>query len=190
MVPKRVLRKKSTGMILIWTLCLLAIIFLLLISTWSSFLLLAKAFNHQELSHRQRYQLEYLIGQLAAQDILNQQQCLSSSKGANQIIHQLIHHQGCLLTVNAINYRYFVEDLGVFPCLVTPKGQKNWATQHVRISLLRLSRKHTSAALLQVRLIKSVSTAVDQSTCTTLHKIRSGVSSWRYLTNLSFLNLN
>ncbi|MCK1850935.1 hypothetical protein MXD98_16420, partial [Legionella pneumophila] len=41
--------------------------------------------------------------------------------GANKIANELVNNKGCLLILNQKKYRYFIEDLNEFSCLVLNK---------------------------------------------------------------------
>lgn len=165
------MRKQRQGFIFLMTLMVMAVISLLVLTSMQHILLYYKVMNRQEELHQHFYQLDELILHLSQEP-----KCLSPHHAVNQILNQLVHGEGCFLKRGTNEYRYLVEDLGTFPCLVVNQNGVHHATHHHRISLVSLEDAHPDS-LLQVRLI-SVGPV---SACEI--KTRSivlGVSSWRY----------
>jgi hypothetical protein len=172
--------KRCEGFIFFMTLCIMTVITLLLMTCMHHVLLYHKALNEQELQHRNFYQLEHIAAQLVTKpDFLSRKICIEFGDSANEVLRHLIHNKGCVLSLGSTNYRYLIEDLGEFPCLVIKKGQQRRATRHLRISIIG-GEGNDSA--LQLRFIKpaAVSECIGQERI-----VNSGISSWRYLSALT-----
>ncbi len=169
--------KQCSGFIFLMTLSIILVISLLLITCMHQVLLYHKALNQQEQQHQNFYQLEELAVQLgnASRGVITER-CIEYGDAANEAIRSLINNQGCSLTDGQSKYRYIIEDLGDFPCLV-PHQQKR-STHHIRVSLLSFSDNGTAASVLQLRIIQP-SAVIGCSG--EEHKVTTGVSSWRYI---------
>ncbi|MCL9682721.1 type II secretion system protein [Legionella maioricensis] len=171
------MKKQCSGFIFLMTLCVILVISLLLITGLHHVLLYHKALNQQELQHQHFYQLEHLAVQLAhIATGASAKSCVEYGDAANEVIQRLIENQGCSLTDGQARYRYLIEDLGDFPCLVFP-GQ-NRASRHFRITLLLLKDDENSASVLQLRMIKPSG----MIRCSGEERaVTEGISSWRYI---------
>ena len=173
------MKQRCEGFIFLLTLCIILVVSLLLITSLHHILLYHKALNQQEIQHRNFYQLEHLARQLvltsrAAMD----KDCIVAKDAPNQIIQQLIHNQGCLLVIGQSKFRYMIEDLGDFPCLVVHQQQQKYASHHTRISMLMIGEDDSTTSVLQLRWIRA-SAFLE---CIGIeHSVNSGISSWRYL---------
>ena len=170
----------SKGFILLVTLLIVGVISLLVLTSMQHVLLYYKAINKQELLHQNFYQLEDVTLQLLHQHQVFNQDCLVRSDSANQAIHHLLHQKGCALVSGSTQYKYFIEDLGEFPCLVVRhKGRKS-ATHHQRITVAPIE-DGAPASLLQIRFISAgrVIPCFAKE-----HSVSLGVSSWRYLPSI------
>lgn len=174
------MKKGGDGFILFMTLCTVCVISVLLIASMQHVLLLHKAINQQELAHQNFYQLEDLAKQLAnAPSLAIKKNCIQyGADSANQVLQQLKENEGCLLLIGQTSYRYIIEDLGDFPCLVFYRNSQKFASHHTRISIMSVADNKNQASALQLRFIKP-STPVK---CLEVErKIKSGISSWRYI---------
>ena len=167
----------SGGFILLMTLLIILVISLLVLTCMQHVLLYYKAINTLEVQHQNFYQLEGLAVQIAsAEPLALDEQCVVHGDMINQVMHQLIHNQGCSLIVGPFKYKYRVEDLDDFPCLVIQTSHGTFSTHHRRVSLVSLADKSPSA-LLQIRYI----TPINAQTCLgSLQLVTPGISSWRY----------
>jgi hypothetical protein len=173
--------KRCDGFILFMTLCIVLVISLLLLTCMQHVLLYYKALNKQEIRHQNFYQLENLALQLVSTKHLAKQ-CLEQRDAPNQVIHDLMNNEGCLLDIEQHKYRYFIEDLGDFACLLVHEKQRKTATHHFRITIVLLADEENAASALQIRFIKpsEVVGCLGKE-----HFVRAGLSSWRYLPTLS-----
>lgn len=176
--------KRCEGFIFFMTLCTILVISVLLITLMQQVLLYHKALNKQEQLHQNFYQLEGLASQLAS-DFSEKNHCVEHRDSVNQIIKELLHNKGCLLAVGQARYRYIIEDLGDFSCLVLYQNQNKRATRHLRISILLLADKQNPASVLQLRFIKP---SVAKVCLEKEHPVTPGISSWRYLTDIKIKN--
>lgn len=174
--------QRCDGFILLMTLCIIFMMSLLLITCMQNALVYSKAVNQQEMLHQRFYQLEYQAIQIAQSPLLHNK-CLIQASDPNQVIGQLMHAEGCILKVGAEHYRYLVEDLGDFPCLQVQKKQGKYASHHTRISIAVSSDAlNTPEAVLQIRYINA---ALPQICPEDERVVMSGISSWRYLPELT-----
>jgi hypothetical protein len=174
------MNQRHHGFILLFTLCLIAVISLLLLTGMQQVLLFHKAINQQEKEHQNFYQLEHIAFQLANPASLNRDlSCRRQGDFANQVIEQLMHHKGCSFLIAGIKYHYLVEDLGAYSCLVVTHNNNYYSTHHWRVTL-QAQFKEDERALLQIRVIQPG----PELECTgELHPVMAGISSWRYLVN-------
>jgi hypothetical protein len=108
--------------------------------------------------------------------------CVIPEDSPNQIPQKLLQHQGCSLTSDGLQYGYFIEDLGEFPCLVVQSKNQNYATHHQRISIVQFDKRN-SLSFLQLRIV----TVGGLAHCLTQERITPlGISSWRYLPSLIY----
>lgn len=171
------MKKCSEGYILLMTLCMITVITLLILAFMNHVLVYYKSINKQEMRHQQFYQLESLALQLVRASPLNLN-CVRPVGDVNKAIHYLINNSGCSIIKGKLHYRYTIEDLGVFPCLVTQyKGNKT-GTHHFRITLIFNSSEENGVSVLQLRYLKPVATL---SCINEERQVSPGVSSWRYL---------
>ncbi|KTD65437.1 hypothetical protein [Legionella shakespearei] len=170
--------KHCGGFVFLMTLSIISIITLLLMTSMQQVLLYHKAINRQEKEHQSFYQLEAIALQLARKQDLLLSACVRNKDGPNGVIDALVHNEGCLLTAGQIRYRYYIEDLGAFPCLVSQHGDMKQATHHLRITLLQMAEEaHDPLAVLQIRYLKPEPSAVCPGR---EHRVAEGISSWRY----------
>ncbi|MCE3533351.1 type II secretion system protein [Legionella resiliens] len=175
-LPKRSIRKNQ-GFILLVTLLIISVISLLILTSMQHVLLYYKTINKQEVLHQNFYQLEGVALRLLQQQPVLNSECLMRSDSANQVIHNLLEYKGCSLKSGLAQYKYYIEDLGEFPCLVVRyKGRKS-ASHHQRVTVASFE-DGSPASLLQIRLI-SAGRAIP--CLATEHAAPLGVSSWRYL---------
>lgn len=172
------MKQREEGFIFLLTLCIIMVVSLLLITGLHHVLLYHKALNQQEIQHQNFYQLEHLARQLVGSShTVTNRDCVINTDAPNQIIQHLSHNQGCLLISGQIKYRYMIEDLGDFPCLVVYQRQLKYASHHIRISIVRTGDANNTSAL-QLRWIRP-SAILDCPYAE--HLVKSGISSWRYL---------
>jgi hypothetical protein len=173
------MNKQSSGFIFLMTLCVILVISLLLITCLHHILLYHKALNQRELQHQHFYHLEDLAVELArASRVTNAESCIEHGDAANKVIQRLIDGQGCSFTDGQARYRYLIEDLGDFPCLVL--SLQKHASHHIRITLLLLADDENPASILQLRFIKP--SAVIHCHCAgEVRVVTEGISSWRYI---------
>lgn len=162
------------------TLLTVSVLTLLVLTCLQHILLFHKAINRLELQHQNFYQLETVAMQLARVDLpqLNKS-CVAIQDKANKVLYQLAQGGGCSLSQGALHYRYFIEELGSFPCLIAMKEKASFATRHRRVSLLM--RFADEESFLQIRYISLDS---PQHCVTNKTLVKEGVSSWRYIPGL------
>lgn len=170
--------KRSEGFVFLMTLAVISIITLLLMTSMQQILLYHKAINRQEKEHQNFYQLETIVLQLARKHDLLTSTCVINKDEPNAAIDALVHGGGCRVTAGSIRYGYLIEDLGLFPCLVTEHDAMQQATHHLRITVLQLTEDaHVPLAVLQVRYLKPEQSSLCQSR---ERRVLEGISSWRY----------
>ena len=171
------MKKQCSGFIFLMTLCVILVISLLLITCLHHILLYHKALNQRELQHQRFYHLEDLAVELAHASVAtNTDKCIEHGDAANEVIQRLIDNQGCSFIDGQARYRYLIEDLGDFPCLVL--SLQKHASRHIRVTLLLLTDDENTASVLQLRFIKPSANIH----CTgEVHIVTEGISSWRYI---------
>jgi len=173
------MKQRCDGFIFLLTLCIILVVSLLLITGLHHILLYHKALNQQEIQHRNFYQLEHVARQLVRISRADMdKECIVAKDAPNQMIQQLSRNQGCLLIMGQIKFRYLIEDLGDFPCLVVHQQHQKYASHHTRISMMMMGEDDNTTSALQLRWIRT-SALLD---CPGIeHSVNSGISSWRYL---------
>ncbi len=178
-LPRRSIRKNQ-GFILLVTLLIIGVISLLVLTSMQHVLLYYKATNKQEVLHQSFYQLEDVALRLLYQHTSLNSNCVVRSDAANQVIHHFLEDKGCSLKSGLTQYKYYIEDLGEFPCLVVRhKGRKS-ASHHQRVTVVPFE-EGVPVSLLQIRFISAgrvIPCLLEE------HAISLGVSSWRYLPSL------
>lgn len=173
--------KKYKGFIFIVTLLMITVISLLSLASMQHILLYHKVINRQEESHKNFYNLEAVTKQLSQKYMLLPVfDCVHQEDSPDHALYKLLHHQGCSITNEGLQYQYLIEDLGEFPCLVALSKNRKYATHHRRLSIVQLE-KGNPLSFLQVRL---VSLGGDPNCLTNEHVTPLGVSSWRYLASI------
>lgn len=174
------MKKTDSGFILLMTLCITFLMSLLVLASLQQVFLQYKALNSQEIFHQNFYQLEHLIIRLThSPSLYVRKDCyLKKNYGANKVVNELVKNKGCLLILNQRKYRYFIEDLNEFSCLVLNKDGQKHASHHFRFTVLQ-HREHGEFSIIQLRFIKLGS---NLSSCPEEEiQVKEGVSSWRYL---------
>jgi hypothetical protein len=171
---------KQKGFIFLITLIVTAVITLLVLSSMQQILVYYKATNKEEELHHDFYQLEDVAMQLARSPQLNPV-CTMHQDSANQAIEYLLQHQGCTFKNEANEYRYFIEDLGNFPCFIVYQHGQKHSTYHRRVAVMQI-KNGIPHSLLQLRFIN----AGEVLKCLTKERVIAlGVSSWRYLASVT-----
>lgn len=172
---------KSAGYIFLTTLLTVMVISLLVLTCLQHVLMYHKSVNKIEVQHQNFYQLERIAIQLArAKPSDLNENCLHSDDDANHVIHQLTHSEGCSLAVGLLKYRYFIEELGDYSCLIAQSNHTNYSTHHRRVSLMFLGDESQNS-LLQIRYIMPIRA---QACLGTEHHVSLGISSWRYFASI------
>jgi type II secretory pathway component PulJ len=172
---------KEKGFILIFALCITTIVSLLVLSSMKNLMIYQHAATIREREHQRFYQLERITRQLIHLPKKQLRSCTQEHDKANYSIIQLVEQQGCQLSIQETNYWYLVEDLGIYPCLITVNAKSLTGSHHFRVTVLTPETEEYSASLVQVRVIE---TAKSQLCTGTINYVRQGISSWRYLTNI------
>ncbi|MCW8407882.1 type II secretion system protein [Legionella sp. PATHC035] len=168
---------QDKGFILLVTMLIMGVIGLLILTSMQHTLMYYKAINKQEVVHQNFYQLEDVALQLLRQYSELPQDCVMHTDSANQVTHRLFHHKGCSLNSGKMQYKYYIEDLGEFPCLRAYYRGRNTATHHQRITIAPVENG-TPGSFLQIRFIHRGRII---PCLTKEHSISLGVSSWRYV---------
>ncbi|HAU1638323.1 TPA: hypothetical protein JBJ33_12610 [Legionella pneumophila] len=176
------MKKTDSGFILLMTLCITFLMSLLVLASLQQIFLQYKALNSQETFHQNFYQLEHWVMRLTRSPLLYaRKDCyVQKDYGANHVINELVSSKGCLLTFGRKKYRYFIEDLNEFSCLVLNKDGQKHASHHLRFTVLQYE-EYGEPSIMQLRFIKSGS---NLSSCSEEEiQVKEGVISWRYLSD-------
>lgn len=167
--------KIQTGFIFIFTLCITAIMSVLLLATMQNVLLYQRASNQQEEVHFRFYKLEHSAHKLINVPLKKIPRCILKQDLANKVIGQA-KKSSCRIVMDKMVYHYLIEDLGEYPCLVSgPQGNLK-STHHFRYTLLLPS--DNPVMILQIRVIRPAKffNCIKQAKYVAL-----GISSWRYI---------
>ncbi|MFI4918819.1 MAG: type II secretion system protein [Legionellales bacterium] len=181
--------KRNAGFVFLMALMTVAVVSLLVLACMQHILLYHKAMNKLELQHQGFHQLEALAIQLAHAKLSELDAgCFEFGDSVNQVIRRLMQHEGCLLSVDKHHYKYLIEELGDFPCLVAQQDGVTFSTHHRRVTVLSTASDNADT-LLQVRQISAIKY---QPCLGEAHDIALGVGSWRYFAavDVKFNNRN
>ena len=172
------MKTSCKGFILVMTLFTISVISLLILACMQHILMYYKGINQLEALHHTFYQLDSLAMQLSdTKSKALDARCVVPENSPNTILQRLRRYEGCSLEIDGHHYRYFVEELGDYPCLIAIHEGKKVSTHHRRISVLALGDKRPDS-LVQLRSIE----AIKYQVCEGKERILSlSVSSWRYL---------
>ncbi len=174
--------KRIGGFILITTLMMIMIISLLLLTRLQALLLYTKITARHEIYHQDFYRLESLAKKLMANNPSQlPHRCRREMDDPNEALKRLKQNKACLLTENQMSYLYFIEDLGIQPCLVVQRGKRQLSSHHWRYTLGFIKEGEINAVL-QTRMIVS---AKRNECMQTAKPVKTGISSWRYLPSLA-----
>jgi hypothetical protein len=173
------------GFIFFVTICIIAVMSLLILASMQHVLLYQRASNKQEEGHQRFYELEHIARHLIDAPIDTLQACRVKQNLANKALQQVKDKHRCSLTVKKNKYRYLIEDLGEYSCLVgLHKGVKK-STHHYRFTLLsQLDNNHPSL-LVQIRVIRL---ARSFSCAKNIRYVAVGTSSWRYIEDIESIS--
>lgn len=176
------IQKKTTqslsqqGIILFSTVCMIALLSLLVLSQLQLFFLEFKAFNQVARQNKTLKNIESVSKKLLADTGVWSKKCLIQAMNSPLLIEKLQANEGCLYRENGIDYQYVIENLGMFPCLQSRVNAVLYSTQHWRFTIIE---KTTNQLTLQLR----VATLKAYLACETgeVSLIKPGIISWRYI---------
>jgi Tfp pilus assembly protein PilX len=173
---------KSQGFIFILTLCITTVMSLLVLSGMQHVLLYQRAASKQEKLHQRFYQLEHTARGIIGATEHTWANCMYLQNSANQVIQELIKKNGCSLRLGDSKYRYMIEDLGTYPCLVNYAQETPKATHHFRLTVLGYFSEEEGVSAVQIRVVKRSSALLfcDRK----VSMVNTGISSWRFLSRL------
>ncbi len=162
--------RQSSGLVLLTTLTMIAILVMLTLSLMQGVILYLKASHQLVVRHRSFYQMESVFKRL---DLTNQA-CVIKNKTANQLVDLVIAGQGCTMIEGAQTYVYLVDDLGLYPCLQLTlnsviNGSHHW--------LITFADDESPKHVIQVRMAKYAETIPCDGVES--RRINQGVISWR-----------
>jgi hypothetical protein len=169
--------KRQRGIVLFMTLLLLGIVSALIVAQLEMVLLHQKATQQVVARGHLRRDLERLaLHIMSSSSYRASSHCtMDAFQNPNEVVQQLKRGLGCRLTQSQQNYVYWVEDLGVQPCLYVMVQKVRHSTRHWRLTL---AHDGDNQDYLQIR----VAELVDDRLChgVNMMKITPGVVSWRY----------
>lgn len=165
------------GFVLPTTILMLSMLTLLILSLMQGVLWYMKAGNQLTKRHQDFYQIETVahilqLSHLAHQDV----HCMTEAHAFDDVIERLKHHHGCEKTLGQQTYVYWIEDLGILPCLRIEAANQEWSSHHWRLTVMSNAPSHET---LQLRFVKPDGLMVCDGEL--LH-INQGIVSWRHLT--------
>ena len=150
------------------------ILTMLVLSLMQAVFLYSKVSNQVVNKHEVLYQLESVAHQLIMAE--HNPHCESTGEDMNQIIDLLLHNSGCSLTDRHQHYYYWIDDLGIYPCLHIVSGKKINSSHHWLVSVATAPPRQ---AILQLRI--AMPTNIITCGLPEANYIKKGVISWRYL---------
>jgi hypothetical protein len=155
---------------------LLALLALLVLSQLQALVLEYKLLNSFQDKQQAFWRLETAGAKLILQSGFEpMNHCVLKEQDPNHVIQLLNNKKGCVFEEEGQQFYYFIEDLGVFPCLQLKSDNRLYSTRHFRLSL-KANQGHK--AILQLRFAR-LATLVQ---CEKKFPDRGGVGllSWRY----------
>ena len=147
-------------------------------------LLYYKAISTQGLQQHLFYEMEQFALQLiqAKSSNASHQGCIIRDTSPEKAFNLLVNNQGCGVVRDQEDYQYIIQDLGEYPCLQIEKEGKRYSAHQRLFSILLKGNDSHTTALLQLR---TMSTGRETTCQDTAHLIYGGVTSWRYITDVS-----
>lgn len=156
---------KQQGFVLFTCLVLISLLALLVLSQMQLVLLQLKAVNHLIDRHRTLRGLETALRLIP----FDKKNCGVIRDNPNDV-----KKEGCIISSNGRQYRFFTESLGVIPCLNTTQNDEVFSTWHWRLTI---STDDEQPIFLQVRMATPVAYVACDSGIE--KRITSGILSWR-----------
>lgn len=161
--------KHAAGFILFVTLVMIFIVSLLVGSAMQQLVLHQSHLARLKMRHQEFYQMERM-----ALDLVAKWHPSACNAAEGDVQQTLEHGGGCLLESGRDEYRYLIEDLGDFACMIIPVEGGYMASHQQRITL----RAVTSGHWLYLRF----ATPIPPFECEgRFIAIRHGVLSWRFI---------
>lgn len=164
---------KEAGIILLSTICIMAVMSLLIVTSLQQQVLYARVLGRLQAHDKDLYHLEKLGLKLLA---MKRNACLIKSVPGENVWAQM-PIKGCSVEQADRHYQYLIEDAGIFSCWMinTKDGLK--ASRHFRL-LLRQSDEEGREHYLQLRDIQAVESL---EPCEDEKQIiQGGIHGWQY----------
>lgn len=158
---------------------MILLVTLLVLSQMKMLFLYIKLSNQIQEQHQDLYQLEAAALKLSR--TMGNESCLRKDENINQMVDQVLNHQGCEWFDDNRQYNYLINDLGLYPCLqINNNSSHHW--------LLTIATASTHPLVLQLRIAE----AGQKKICKGIEprSIPAGVITWRYWANLSMPQIN
>lgn len=122
------------------------------------------------------------LSNISTSKLFNKSSCMITKLNSTTPLAYLAKiNSACSLKENQIKIFYLIEDLGAFDCLIIRRKDKNYSSNHWRLTLMTESKlSKTHYVFLQLRMAAAQSTLNCQLN-TSFRKIKPGIISWSYL---------
>ena len=164
------MKRLQTGIVLLTTLLMMAILSLLVLSLMQSVWLYLKTNNQLIHQHDAFYGMEAVLNRLD----FKAPDCVVHQQTPNQLINAVGAHQGCTYTEKKRHFTYIIEELEHYPCLQIDATNGIQGSQHW---LITVASDALPNVILQVRYAVPIET--EACLLGLPHRIRTGVLSWR-----------
>ncbi len=169
------MNNQQSGMVLLTTMMMIVILTLLVLSLMQGVFLYIKSCNQVMANHHVFHQMEGIANTL---DLANAA-CVVWDKNPNQLVDMLLANQGCVVVDGTRQYRYVLEDLGLYPCLQILMDEFMHGSHHWLVTLASMQPPNI---ILQMRMARPFVT--DRCESSSSQRIYSGIVSWRKLGGL------
>lgn len=162
---------RQRGIVLLTTMMILVIVTLLILSLMQGVFLYIKS-SHQIMRHHEVFrQMEIMA---TTRNLRSNAACVVQDKNPNQLVDMLSANQGCIIGEGPHQYRYIVDDLGLYPCLQLVVDEVVQGSHHWLVTLASMK---PPKLVLQLRMVEPA----EASKCELgmARQIHSGVISWR-----------
>ncbi|MFC3907919.1 hypothetical protein ACFORL_02335 [Legionella dresdenensis] len=165
--------RRQQGVVLFTTLLIISLLALLVLSQLKVVALHARSIAIVVEQRKNFSKLEQHANQLFAERNSINPGCIIDEASPNQIIRRLAAGQGCQISSNGEQYRFFLEYAGFLPCLIIENELGLFSSEHWRLTI------QAFASVLQIR----YASAGQYKPCLSQKAVpaKAGIISWRYL---------
>ncbi|KTD65716.1 hypothetical protein [Legionella spiritensis] len=172
---------RQQGLILFSTIMMVCLLTVLVLSHMQMALLYLKSYTHRNRQYHLFHALEQEAIKLINMGVGEwRSDCIADMDNPNAVLRRFETHNNCRYLVDKEQYAFFIEDLGLFPCMQRVIGTKRYSTHQWRVTV---AAGGDTVSFIQLRFAR----LADYIPCDSRQPvfIPSGLLSWRYLLQAS-----